>query len=592
MSFSKKLFFMSAFIIVLPVIATFYIANITNRNILSNEFKRLNAMAITNISEKIDDVVKAIDAGVSSIYYNKDIYYTLFKYSDITLEQYRHNMMHNYEMLDEYHNITYKLRSNSYLNSMLKEPLSMIITSHGISFSNRQISMDDNDVSAFISFMEKNNSDKLWFSSKNSDEGILFKEQIQSSLLCLVKKVYDPTGEIIIGYAAAAVNEAIIQDCFDEYLAENESGCLYLVNAQGNCVSQKGASCSAEISSISSDVLKRVKNNLYETYCPPENKQNLMIAYNTIETNGWMVIYTIPIPSIMPNMVTFNKTMLTTIVIVIIVTIILAWILGRKMSENIRILSNTMLKCVKNNVMEKTSIRSNDEIGYLTNCYNLMIDRVLEGRRLLVEEHEKKLDAQRKFLQSQINAHFLYNTLNSIRVLGSLGRTSEISNLTTALIKLLRTTIDNSNDVISLHEEMENLINYIYIQEIRYADIFKVYYDISEDVGNYNIPKLLLQPIVENAIFHGMRDKESGGRIDIIARKIENGVLLIKICDNGMGTAENVLDHLAYGNCTQGKVGLRNVDDRIKLYFGLDYGVSLSNNYPCGLCVEIRIPEP
>lgn len=205
---------------------------------------------------------------------------------------------------------------------------------------------------------------------------------------------------------------------------------------------------------------------------------------------------------------------------------------------------------------------------------------------------KKKADMEFQILQAQINPHFLYNTLDSIKWLAVIQNVHNISSMTNSLINLLKYNISRNNKTVMLSEELESVKNYVNIQKYRYGDIFEVTYDVNEDLLEYRILKFILQPIVENAIFHGFENMEGNCLIKIIARK-KDEYLIIEIIDNGIGITNERLEDIQSPNKDKGKfsgIGLRNIEERIKLYFGEKYGLTIDSKLHEGTHVSLFLP--
>ena len=198
-------------------------------------------------------------------------------------------------------------------------------------------------------------------------------------------------------------------------------------------------------------------------------------------------------------------------------------------------------------------------------------------------------------MQSQINPHFMYNTLESINMLAILKGNFEISDIMTAFANILRFNIDNKNNLITLDEEIKYVSDYLMIQKFRYQEKIKVVYEVEPGTEKYLILKLILQPLVENAIYHGITDKQGPGLIKIAVQK-ENNHLRLRVTDDGLGIKPDRLEEIIKSleqEETTGKrrsVGLKNIHERIKLFFGCEYGIQLKSHEGLGTTVELLIP--
>jgi two-component system sensor histidine kinase YesM len=203
-------------------------------------------------------------------------------------------------------------------------------------------------------------------------------------------------------------------------------------------------------------------------------------------------------------------------------------------------------------------------------------------------EQQQKKEYELSALQSQINPHFLYNTLESITSLIQLNRNDDAILVVKALAKFYRTTISNGKTIITIKEELSNIENYLIIQNIRYQHKLAYTIDIDDNILDNKIIKLSLQPIVENSIYHGIRPLKRLGHIHIIGKKYSKGII-ISIIDNGIGIDPNKINILKKSKGNPTSFGLWSVDQRIKLYFGSIYGVKIQNVFQ-GTHIDILLP--
>jgi two-component system sensor histidine kinase YesM len=244
------------------------------------------------------------------------------------------------------------------------------------------------------------------------------------------------------------------------------------------------------------------------------------------------------------------------------------------------------------------------EEGSLTDS----LTRILEAYKKSMEREHAEIvlrqESEYAQLQSQINPHFLYNTLEVVRGQALMDDNYKIADMTEALAKYFRYNIGKDNDKVTLSEEIENVYNYIKIQQYRFADkfTFHVYvHDDSEEYKNCLMPKMTLQPIVENAIFHGIEGKIDEGAIDLHIVTTEER-LIVTVADDGIGMSEEILEDInkklrqspmvvSYSKKRGNGIAISNVNNRLKLLFGKEYGINISSTWMVGTEVEITIPK-
>jgi two-component system sensor histidine kinase YesM len=244
------------------------------------------------------------------------------------------------------------------------------------------------------------------------------------------------------------------------------------------------------------------------------------------------------------------------------------------------------------------SIKATDEIRELAREYDIMVTRIRELMEANMQEQELKRKSDLKALQAQINPHFLYNTLDSIIWMGEMGQSEKVVQMTSALSKLFRISISKGRELIPIRDEMEHVRSYLTIQEMRYKDKFTYEMDIDPDLYDMITLKITLQPLVENAIYHGIKEVDYEGRI-IITGHLEDDLVILEVQDNGSGMNEEQLNEMIQGLETplekrpllsrQG-MGVRNVHERIRLYFGPEFGLVCTSTPGEGTTIQVRMP--
>ncbi len=275
----------------------------------------------------------------------------------------------------------------------------------------------------------------------------------------------------------------------------------------------------------------------------------------------------------------------------VMAAVVCSVLLSRRLCGNLKILSHGMEKIRQGNLDTRVEVQTQDEIGVVADTFNRMMDQIARLMREIREKEKLKKEAEQKFLDAQIEPHFLYNSINSISYVAHMRGEAEIERVSSALSELFRSVLSNKREFISLWEEKEYIDNYILIERFKYTREFDLSWDVEEELWAYQIPKLLLQPIVENALIHGIADKP-GGKIHIKAYSDRDAVT-IKIMDNGKGIAQEKLLKLQ-GNIRKKtgfrRVGMANVFERIHLIFGEKYGGCIYSYQDAFTCVELKLP--
>ncbi len=223
----------------------------------------------------------------------------------------------------------------------------------------------------------------------------------------------------------------------------------------------------------------------------------------------------------------------------------------------------------------------------------LWITRPIEEQ--VTREQKQLRKAEFELLQAQINPHFLYNTLDAIVWSAEAGNQKQVVKMVGSLSEFFRSSLNKGKEVVTVREELQHVRSYLEIQQIRYQDILSYEIDVPESIYEYGIPKITIQPLVENALYHGIKNRRGGGRITVTGREDEED-FFIEVKDDGIGMdpirLQEVKDILSGGEEKSGKIyGLYNVNERIRLGYGEEYGITMDSAYEKGSCVTIRLPK-
>ena len=281
-------------------------------------------------------------------------------------------------------------------------------------------------------------------------------------------------------------------------------------------------------------------------------------------------------------------------VLVLGLTIFLSYQIPRSITKPLQKLNEVTEQVAEGNLAVRSDVHTGDEVGVLSASMNIMIDKINDLLEQVTKEQVRLRKAEFELLQSQINPHFLYNTLDAIIWLAQAGEQKKVVSMVRSLSDFFRTSLNRGKDIISLKEEVLHVRSYLEIQQVRYQDILNYEIDVPEELGRYLIPKITIQPLVENALYHGIKNKRGSGKIQIRGRRQEE-TLVIEIADDGIGISKERLWQVNDG--IQKKVltgkdiyGLYNVNERIRLNFGEKYGINIQSTYGEGTVVRVLLP--
>lgn len=312
-----------------------------------------------------------------------------------------------------------------------------------------------------------------------------------------------------------------------------------------------------------------------------------ILSYDTIESTGWISVAVIPVSSILIDLVSIRYF----IVFLGCILIILASTCANFISKSITKPIDKLLVAIKNmgqgNFHTMVEVKRDDEIGNLIKKFNEMDDKIVN---LIEENYVSSIREKEAIIMSlniQLNPHFLYNTLNIINWIAIDNNEKEISKMIVSLSSMLQYTAHNNEEISNFETDLEWLKKYIYIMQNRFEDRFKVYYEIDVEMNLYKVPKLFLQPFVENSIIHGFGMRDSGGILKITGRIDESKACFI-VEDNGNGMSNEKIEEIMAKSKI--KIGISNVNNRIQLMYGKQYGVNIQSEINKGTKILINLP--
>ena len=323
------------------------------------------------------------------------------------------------------------------------------------------------------------------------------------------------------------------------------------------------------------------------------NDQILLSNYVDPET-AWTIVEEIPVGELLAPLNKVKYTILGIFSFCTLLSFILSFSFANKTAKPLKKFCFSMKKVQRGDLDVISDIQGWDELKELSDGFNQMVQKIKELICDVKLEERLKRKAELDFLQAQINPHFLYNTLLSIKCLTSMGKTFQAEQMLAAFMVLLEKVFNNKDELITLAEEIECLRQYVLIQQYRYSHQFEVHYDLPSAILNYRVPKLILQPLVENSIFHGIEAKQEPGQIVISAER-KKGELLIRVIDDGAGMDNTALKAIWNNQSSKQErrfngVGIPNVQQRIQMNFGIQYGLKIFSELGKGTRIQINLP--
>lgn len=318
------------------------------------------------------------------------------------------------------------------------------------------------------------------------------------------------------------------------------------------------------------------------------NGKKVILCYDTMNSTGWISVVLIPVDSLMEGFLPIVKksTIYITLVFVLL-SMLLAFIISGRISKPIKKLLKAMKRVGEGDFDIRVSDEKGDEFGYLSRKFDKMNAEI---KKLIEENYIVKIrdkESQIMALNLQLNPHFLYNTLNIINCMLIEDSGKEASEMIIKLRDMLIYSVKNKKELVVFKDDFGWLKNYIHIMSKRYEDKYTICFDIDTRIYNTYVPKLFLQPLIENAIIHGFEETDNGGVI-LITGSISDNKRIFTVSDNGKGIDKDTCEKILSRKNTS--IGINNIDSRIKLIYGQEYGVFIKSENGKGAEVSVIIP--
>lgn len=394
----------------------------------------------------------------------------------------------------------------------------------------------------------------------------------------IVDQIVDIQSDKVIGYVSLDVYDDYFNDIFNSVKAYKDDD-IYILDKSGYIITDKYYKNKTGFR-FDDKYVNTILSNKSGTFNCSIDGRDYIAYFDTVEKTGFKVVETIPKSIIYSDRVNIVKFFIIMLVLFAAGAVWVSYMLSKYISNPVNKLAELMSSVEKGNRTVNFDVRYDDEIGRLGTSFNNMVKEI---HRLIDDVYVKKYmlkDAEFEALKAQVNPHFLYNILESINWMARMRHCDDISDMIMTLGKFLRYSISTKGDIVTIEEDMKQVGNYLKLQKMRYGDKFTVKIHIDEEIYDNKILKLLIQPIVENAIVHGIEPKIGNGLIIINGYRDENNICF-DIMDDGVGMNNS--------KSTGEGLGMNNVDKRIKIHYGEEYGLSVGTQYEM-TCVRLTIP--
>ena len=409
------------------------------------------------------------------------------------------------------------------------------------------------------------------------------------SIIPAVRQIRDMEMHLL-GYMEINIFESSISKiCSNQLL--NMEGNVYVVNRNGIIMSGNDTSLLGQ--SMNGDIKSQLVVGKSGYFIEDIAGKSTIVMYYPSRVNDWQFVGMIPMASLTKDTAYLRNIIFLSSLITIALFIFFSHFISVSLTGPLKQITEQMKKAKIRDWSPQINYKGRDEIAFLTMEFNSMVLRMNSLVDKVIEQKSYLNIQEMKALQSQINPHFLYNTLEIVNWMARARNAKEIVDIVLALSDMMRYITSHAEDIVTVEKELEYVRKYCLLQHARYLDKFSVEYDVDEDVLDCSVPKLSLQPIIENAILHAFDGMKNGGEIHITG-KVYDKKIRLQIIDNGKGidpeTIRRMMDQQPIPNGTHVGIGVGNVDRRIKLIFGTEYGLKIISVPDHGSSFDIWLP--
>jgi two-component system, sensor histidine kinase YesM len=458
----------------------------------------------------------------------------------------------------------------------------------------------------------KANNDKItWITTNHLSIGSKLIPENDKDRLCIASIIKDFDSMDEVGFMVMTFKE---NDIFNVYnkIKMTDGAYGFIIDKEGYIVSHSNKSLLGSKYIHYPELNKKMDREETGSFLFTIDNTSNLVFYDTLQSTDWKFIYVIPTRDLLKDINLIRDTFLIVILICFIISISFAFLVSRSITKPIGNIVSVMSRFGKGDMTVRITNygERTDEVGVLANEFNSVIEKINDLIKNNYHNEIKKKEAEMMALQAQINPHFLYNTLDCINFMARKYKVMEISRMVIALGDLMRISIRKDLNMITVKDEISYIQNYMTIQKIRYRDKLDLTVNVEESLNKVAIPKLILQPLVENAVAHGIEPKVGKGTVTLNGYRMEDKAVF-EIIDDGIGFNDvraremlknNLLQYdninieqeteseIGAGERKGTNIGLLNVDMRLKLIYGKEYGIALRSKTGVGTTITVKLP--
>lgn len=587
---SYKLFFIYIIVITIPVITFGIITYSLSSSAVEADFIKYRENLNSQILNNVEEDIKSLKRQSASIFFNLDdiIYYlnstnenmddVYFKTRDridkyfLGLLQYNENV-DGIGLIDMNGSVKYYIDRNSNPSNL-------------ISVKDQKWFTDSVDLNGSPLLVEKHNNSLVFNPNDTSDRYVI-------SIARTIHKVEDKNksfGVLVFDQSIDRLYSLV------SGIKTQDGEFIIILGSKGDVIYSRNE----KTENFKKELLNLTRNEKQKTFKFKFTGEEMLVNYNSSAELGWKVFSILPVKELQKKSSFLRNIIVSLIIILIIIIIVISGFVSNIITIPLRRLMSSFKKLQKGDFSIRVPVKGFDELSQIGDTFNNMVSSIGE---LIKQKYEIGIllkQAELESLQSQINPHFLFNTLNSIKTVAGKNDSNKTVLMVQDLSDIFRYSLNKGKYIISFSEELEHVKKYLNLQNIRFSDKYDVFYEIDDEVLNCPIMRLTLQPIVENAIYHGLESNAGKGNLKIAAKNIGDNNYYIYISDTGIGISKDELFQIQsllgsssenQKNIHPDKIGIFNVNTRIKLHFGDNYGLSISSTYGQGTTVKLVLPS-
>lgn len=502
-------------------------------------------------------------------------------------EQFKNMIKLEDEPLSQYEKIKNEYAITNLLSSIVntkREIYSVAVFTDRSTYVSGSGNLDGMRKTGWFKSIREEKADKIFIA--NNSIFISSQPKYVYSLACTLK---DITNGKRLGVVVVNLDDKIIRRVLDKIDFGSKSS-IFMLDQSNQIVYSRENNLLQNVDKKILDLINKGSDHTIQRI----DGEKYFIIMHTSSYSNWNIVWFIPYKVLIAKAVEIRNTIFLITIICIAVAFVISLTLASNITIPIKHLITDMNRVQQGDLAVRVNYRNFYELGQLSDNFNNMITEIKGLIQKVYDEQNAKRKAEIRVLETQINPHFLYNTLDSIKWVAILQKAENVGSMITSLVKLLQISLSGGSEFIDVAHELEHVKNYLEIQQFRYNDRFDAVFDIPDEILKYKTLKVILQPLVENALFYGIEPKKVKGTITI-SGGIEGDTLFLIVKDDGVGMdCSSIEDLLKRQKDSKNRmykgIGIRNIDERIKLYFGNEFGVEFLSESGKGTQVKIRLP--